>query len=114
MRIFVRPIIKIIDNGLKIISENKTLPEFELSDNVQVDTQIIKFLGEKYYMLESICQPKLLNCVILNQELVLYYTLFYPKDYIDEKIALKVSNIHNEFSEQDQNEIRQAIQIYPY
>jgi hypothetical protein len=114
MKIFVRVITKIIDNGIKIIAEENFLPEFELGESPSLEEQIIEFLNQEYYLLETICQPKLLSCTLNKGTLIFYYTLFYPKDFIDEKIANKIVDIHNKFPQEDQNEIRQAIQISPY
>jgi hypothetical protein len=115
MKTFVRVIVKIIDGGIKIISEENFLPEFELGEAPSIEQQVIDFLKEEYNLLETLCDPKLLNSKLIGTgTLMFYYTLFYPKDYIDEKNVNKISDIHNKFLDEDASEIRQAIQISPY
>lgn len=114
MKISVRIIVKVIDGGIKIISENNSLPEFELIENPSIENQIITFLKENYNLLETLCDPKLINAILVNESLLFYYSLFYPKDFIDEKNTDKIIDIHNKFVYEDAIEIRKAIQIPPY
>lgn len=107
-------IIKILDGTVKLFLEESELPNFYIVENNTIENQIVNYLENQYEFLSSICQPQLLSCAIKNKELNIYYTMFYPKDFIDEKNINKVSELHRKFCKEDAEQIKQGIQIYPY
>lgn len=107
-------ILKVIDNGINVISINGQLPVCELHDRMCIDGQMNNFLlcDLKLSMLSLDLKhvtTKILHPNTANAHLGIFYSSFVPKDFIDGKTGEFIKDfsvIHAEIQQEIQSSLR--------
>ena len=115
MRINIKLVIKVMDgSNVSIIVDNNQIPSFSLpEEDLDAHDAIIRLCSE-YGIHEAYINPKLIDFVINDGEGYIYYTIHFPKEFLDEKTISKLCNNFEQLSEQDRIAIRQSFSILPY
>lgn len=115
MRINVKLIIKVMDgSNISVILDDSGLPSAFLSDNGPDINFTLVAIAEQYQILESYIKPKLTYLGTDDDYPSVYYTIHFPKEFLDEKTISKLCNNFEQLSEQDRIAIRQSFSILPY
>ena len=95
MNVFIKLIIKVfVNNQIKLFCIDNKIPIIDIAHK-NIENNITLYCKENFNFLETVCAPTLLSAKILDGNLLLYYTFYYPKDFIDEKNINSVRFISN-------------------
>lgn len=115
MTTLVKLIIKVIDgSNISVILDDKLLPTQWISNLEPCVEDTIKCIAERFNIHEAYINPKLTYFGTDDGDPTVYYTIHCPKEFLDEKAALKLRNNFEHLSEQDRISIRQSFSILPY
>lgn len=111
----VKLIIKVMDgSNISVIVDDQGIPNAFLSNlNPDINFTLIA-IAEQYQILESYIKPKLTYFGTDDTYPSIYYTIHFPKEFLDEKTISKLCNNFEQLSEQDRIAIRQSFSILPY
>lgn len=118
----IKLIIKILDGSaisLILESDSKYLP-LDFVSELDPDLNFtINNIAKRYNIHSSYIDPKLVTLGVSpnhcgNKEVIAYYTIMSPKEFLNEEAVSKLCNNFERLSEQDRIAIRQAISISPY
>lgn len=111
----VKLIIKVMDgSSISVVVDSKGLPSAFLSDTNYDINFLLVAIAEQYQILESYIKPKLTYFGTDDGYPCVYYTIHFPKEFLDEKTISKLCNNFEQLSEQDRIAIRQSFSILPY
>lgn len=108
-------ILKVLDFKTRQISivslDGNTIPSFFVEQNINYEIQIEKFLNSNFQILSTYLDLLFIGCRTNNDETIIYYTSFIPKELLDDKINfLQLDQIDTE----DLQMVHKGLRISPY
>lgn len=111
----IKFIIKTINgSSILLILENECIPSSRLSNLHPDINHTLDNIAKIYNIHNAYINPKLVDVIVENNVVNIYYTTLVPLEFISETDTGKISNNFSKLPECDRIAIRQAISVFSY